>query len=110
MMAGTVATRTTSRKSRAVQVNNPTPDRGPMTAPRVSMVRWKPKARPCVAGSLEAAMSASRGVVRVPLPTRSTRRASRTSGQRVASARSGFARARGRTRRRPSRAGHHADR
>jgi hypothetical protein len=48
--------------------------RGPMAAPRWSIARWKPKARPRIEGSVESAIRASRGEVRTPLPMRSPTR------------------------------------
>lgn len=45
---------------------------GPSAAPMVSKVRCTPNDRPSVRGSDEAAIIASRGAVRMPLPTRST--------------------------------------
>ncbi len=56
----------------------------PITAPVVSIARWRPKARPRASGAVESAMRASRGAVRMPLPIRSPTRATRTSGQAVA--------------------------
>ena len=47
---------------------------GPRTAPIVSMVRCRPKARPCWPGLVLAAMRSSRGAVRMPLPKRSVKR------------------------------------
>ena len=44
------------------------------------MLRWNPNARPRCAGSLESASSASRGGLRRPLPTRSTKRKPSTAG------------------------------
>ena len=47
-----------------------------MAAPRWSIARWKPKARPRIDGSVESAIRASRGEVRTPLPMRSPTRMS----------------------------------
>ena len=59
---------------------------GPMAAPSVSSPRWKPNARPRWRGSTESAMSASRGGLRSPLPTRSPKRSASTMGQESATA------------------------
>ena len=66
---------------------------GPATAPALSMARWRPKARPRVAGETSEAISASRGAVRIPLPTRSANRIARTCTQPVARPISGRTRA-----------------
>ena len=58
----------------------PRPMRGPHTAPAVSAARWKPNARPRRWAGVSSAMSASRGDVRMPLPVRSTTRATSTNG------------------------------
>ena len=51
---------------------------GPITAPAWSAARWKPKARPRIAGSTESAIRASRGAPRIPFPTRSVTRMAST--------------------------------
>lgn len=48
----------------------------PNAAPAWSMPRWKPNASPRRSGGIAAASSASRGLERRPLPTRSTARTS----------------------------------
>ena len=54
---------------------------GPSTAPIVSMVRCRPKARPCWPGCVFAAMRSSRGAVRMPLPSLSVKRPARAVPQ-----------------------------
>ncbi len=44
---------------------------GPIAAPIVSRARWTPNARPSAGSGVDAAMRASRGPVRMPLPSRS---------------------------------------
>ena len=44
---------------------------GPTTAPSVSKARWTPKEAPSLSRALLSEMSASRGAVRMPLPSRS---------------------------------------
>jgi len=48
--------------------------RGPITAPTWSSPRCNPKARPTKGAGVTSAISASRGGVRSPLPSRSTTR------------------------------------
>ena len=57
---------------------------GPMTAPMLSPVRWKPKALPKWALSTESEINASRGALRIPLPIRSVTRPRKTNGQEEA--------------------------
>ncbi len=56
----------------------------PSTAPPVSAARWKPKASPRWRSSMLSATSASRGAVRMPLPTRSAQRTPATAPQELA--------------------------
>ncbi len=56
---------------------------GPITAPVVSSARCTPKARPRSAGLEAAAIMASRGAVRRPLPTRSTATTAATAARPV---------------------------
>ena len=63
---------------------------GPITAPILSPVRWKPKALPRWALSTESEINASRGALRMPLPMRSVTRPRNTSGQAVATTTSAF--------------------
>jgi len=55
------------------------------------MARWKPKAAPRISGAVTSAMSASRGEVRTPFPTRSAKRSASTAGQAPARPMSGRA-------------------
>ena len=61
-----------------------------MTAPSVSPVRWNPNALPIASGGTEAAMSASRGAERTPLPKRSSTRPTSTTGHTPAAATTAF--------------------
>ena len=61
----------------------------PTTAPKWSAARWKPKARPRSSGAVTPAMSASRGGVRIPFPTRSITRNPTTCQAAPATAMSG---------------------
>jgi len=56
----------------------------PAKAPVVSMARWKPYATPRFSGIVESAISASRGEVRMPFPSRSPTRPRSTIGHTVA--------------------------
>ena len=61
---------------------------GPATAPALSIAWWNPNARPARSPAASA-MSASRGELRSPFPTRSVTRTARTCQGRVASATKG---------------------
>jgi hypothetical protein len=58
----------------------------PVSAPAVSIARCRPNARPRWLTVVASAISASRGLDRRPLPTRSIVRPSSTSGHDVATA------------------------
>jgi hypothetical protein len=88
--AGMTATANTARKSLAHSSISPTASNGPMKAPAVSSDCRSPKAAPRCAGGAMSATSASRGAPRMPLPTRSSRRAATTMPAPVASANSGL--------------------
>ena len=89
----TPGTTDTSRTVRIGRLKPPTSSRairGPITAPAVSIARWKPNARPSNDGGVPSAMRASRGDVRTPFPNRSTKRAAKTWGHPKARASSAF--------------------
>ena len=64
--------------------------RTPTTAPALSIARWSPNARPRSWALVVSAISASRGLERIPLPTRSTVRPISTIGQATAATRMAF--------------------
>ena len=74
---GTTVQANTARMSPLVSRRMANVIRGPTAAPRVSMLRWKPKALPMYLRSVELAIMASRGLPRTPLPTRSRKIRSR---------------------------------
>ena len=63
---------------------------GPKNAPTVSSAWRNPKAAPRISLGVMSAMSASRGAPRMPLPTRSVKRAANTQAAVGASANTGF--------------------
>jgi hypothetical protein len=62
-------------------VSTETARSGPSTAPTLSIARWTPKASPRRDGWLLSVISASRGAVRTPLPTRSMVRSAARGAQ-----------------------------
>ncbi len=76
--AGIAERRNTVRSGTCIHVSAAKPMSGPSTAPALSLALWNPNARPRIDGSTESAMSASRGDVRIPFPTRSVMRIAAT--------------------------------
>ena len=72
---GTTATQNAAWKSPAKYAIAPIASSGPPTPPTVSSAWRSPKLRAAQLGRRESAISASRGAPRMPLPTRSTKRA-----------------------------------
>ena len=71
--------------SRNCSATSTVASRGPTTAPALSIAWWNPNARPARLPAASA-MSASRGELRMPLPTRSVTRTASTCQGRVARA------------------------
>jgi len=65
------------------------PSSAPPTAPRLSNARWMPNARARIEAGDKSTISASRGALRMPLPTRSSARITNTCHQSVAKPSSG---------------------
>ncbi len=84
---GITAIQNTWRSERLIAMS-PVAMSGPATAPALSIAWWNPKARPTLSPAASA-MSASRGVLRRPLPTRSVTRTASTCHGLVASATKG---------------------
>jgi len=76
--------------SLASRIISPMAASGPSTAPTVSSACRSPYAPPRTSAGVTSAISASRGAPRIPLPTRSMKRATSTSGTDPASGNSGF--------------------
>ena len=83
-MAGIIAHFATARTSPSSSARPIKAKPGPITAPMLSPVRWKPKAFPRCSLGTESWISASRGAPRNPLPMRSVTRPKKTKGQLVA--------------------------
>jgi hypothetical protein len=87
------ATQNTARKSLAQASISPVASNGPAKAPTVSSDCRSPKAAPRMLGGVMSASNASRGAPRMPLPTRSMKRAATTVPTPVARANTGFVKA-----------------
>ena len=90
MKAGITAIQNTWRKLSASSAMNTMAASGPTTAPMVSSDCRRPKALPRAPGGVRSAISASRGAPRMPLPTRSTKRAAVIVTMPVASGNTGL--------------------
>ncbi len=88
--AGITATHSAARTSFASSSIRPTASNGPMKAPTESSDCRKPKAAPRCAAGVMPASKASRGAPRMPLPTRSTKRAANTASSPCANGNTGF--------------------
>ncbi len=88
--AGTTAAQKTARMSLAHSSISSMASSGPRKAPTVSRDWRSPKAAPRASGGAMSATSASLGVPRMPLPTRSIMRAATTMPMPVASANIGL--------------------
>ena len=87
---GITATQNTARKSLAHSSISAVASKGPTNAPTVSSDWRRPKAAPRTAGGVMSATSASRGAPRMPLPTRSMKRAATTTPAPLARANTGL--------------------
>jgi hypothetical protein len=81
---GTAASRNTERSFSKTNLSRNAATSGPTSAPALSIERCRPKALPRFSGATMSASSASRGDVRIPLPTRSANRIASTCPQLVA--------------------------
>ena len=90
---GITATQNTARKSLAHSSISAVASSGPMKAPTVSSDWRKPNAAPRWFGGVRSAISASRGAPRMPLPTRSMKRAATTIPTPEAIAKTGLVKA-----------------
>ena len=91
--AGITAIQNTAVKLLAKAAMNTIASSGPSTAPMVSSDCRRPKAVPRKSAGVRSAMSASRGAPRMPLPTRSTKRAATSQPMLVASGNIGLVKA-----------------
>src|SRR5262245_51563035 len=89
MAPGIADNQNTVRRDNSAQPSSANATSGPTSAPALSAALRTPNALPRMFGSMESAISASRGALRMPLPMRSDTRMNNTSAADCATATSG---------------------